>query len=413
MASQSPRAAPSSPQSQSHESWESMLPVLWFDTDSKLGIQDLCWVKARPDHYLLAAINGPSILSLYNASTGRCVWKYDASPEFFSCIRRDPFDSRRICVLGLKGFLLSLLLLGDTEDGVVIKELQIRTDSSELLKLERDAAGGGSSAASSSAAAPASAAFPLYAARFAFSQLWRHILFITFPRELIVFDMHYESVIFSAALPRGCGKFLDVLPDPNNEWIYCAHLDGKLSTWRRKPGEQAHVMCSLEEIMPSVGTSVPSPSTLSVLLCQLDTSLQIIGKNYSDVPSSPYLREDFDNPFDFCDESMIVAKIHLISISDDGKIWNWCLTAEGNADTQKDDKKLGLVNDDCTVSLTGANSNTLLSSAGGRDLNVGRSQERLNDNGRRLQNSIFNQEEISMKNTDALMVQMENSEDRY
>lgn len=97
-----------------------------------------------------------------------------------------------------------------------------------MLKLERDAAGGAS-------ALPASAVFPLYAVRFAFSQQWRHVLFLTFPRELVVFDLQYETAIFATALPRGCGKFLDVLPDPNNEWIYCAHIDGKLSTWRRKP----------------------------------------------------------------------------------------------------------------------------------------------------------------------------------
>ena len=59
-------------------------------------------------------------------------------------------------------------------------------------------------------------------------------MFITFPRELVVFDLRYEASLFSSALPRGCGKFLDVLPDPNNELLYCAHLDGKLSTWRRK-----------------------------------------------------------------------------------------------------------------------------------------------------------------------------------
>lgn len=204
--------------------------ILWFDTDSKQGVQDLCWAQARPDSYLLAAINGPSTLSLYNASTGRCVWKYDASPEYFSCVRRDPFDSRRICAVGLRGFLLSIVLLGDTDDAVVIKELQIPTDSSELAKLERDAAAGSTSAGAS----PAAAAFPSYVARLAFSQQWRHILFVTFPRELVVFDLQYETVVFSTALPRGCGKFLDVLPDPSNEWIYCAHLDGKLSTWRRK-----------------------------------------------------------------------------------------------------------------------------------------------------------------------------------
>ncbi|KAI5416206.1 hypothetical protein KIW84_041306 [Lathyrus oleraceus] len=356
--------------------------ILWFETDSKQGIQDLCWIQARPDLFILAAITGPSTLSLFNATTGRCVWKYDASPEYFFCIRRDPFDSRRICAIGLKGFLLSLLHLGDSEEGVVINELQIRTDSSELLKLERDSAGGSSSAT----APPASAAFPLYAARFIFSQHWRHILYITFPRELIVFDLQYECVIFASTLPRGCSKFLDVLPDPSNEWIYCAHVDGKLSTWRRKPAEQVHIMYSMEELMPSVGTSVPSPSVLSVVLCQSDTTLQNIGKNYSDMPSSPYLHEDFDNPFDFCDGSQIISKIHLISISDDGKIWDWLLTVEGIADTQKDDKKLGLVNDD-----------TIVSFAGGRELNVGRPLEHLNESRSRPPSSTFNHEEISIK----------------
>ncbi|XP_020225696.1 WD repeat-containing protein 11 isoform X2 [Cajanus cajan] len=367
--------------------------LLWFDTDSKQGIQDLCWAQARPDSYLLAAISGPSTLSLFNASTGRCLWKYDASPDYFSCVRRDPFDSRRLCAIALRGFFLSILLLGDTEDAVIAKEHHIRTDSTELAKLEKDAAAAGSSATPS----PVAAAFPLYPVRLAFSHQWRHILFVTFPRELVVFDLQYETVVFSTALPRGCGKFLDVLPDPSNEWVYCAHLDGKLSMWKRKPGEQVHIMYSLEELMPSVGTSVPSPSILSVLLCQSDSTLQNIDKNYSDVPSSPYLREDFDNPFDFCYESNIISKIHLISISDDGKIWSWLLTAEGHADTQKDDKKLDLVSDDHSVSLPGANSNTLVSSSGGRDLNVGRRQERLNDNRSHLQSSIFDQEEISMK----------------
>ncbi|KAG2407955.1 uncharacterized protein HKW66_Vig0027770 [Vigna angularis] len=368
--------------------------ILWFDTGSKQGVQDLCWVQARPDSYLLAAINGPSTLSLYNASTGRCVWKYDASPEYFSCIRRDPFDSRRICAVGLRGFLLSIVLLGDTDDAVVIKELQITTDSSEFVKLERDATSGSSASA---VVSPAAAAFPTYVARLAFSQQWRHILFVTFPRELVVFDLEYETVVFSTALPRGCGKFLDVLPDPSNEWIYCAHRDGKLSTWRRKTGEQAHSMYSLEELMPSVGTSVPSPSILSVVLCQSDSTFQNIDKDYSDVPSSPYLREDFDNPFDFCYESNIVSKIHLISISDDGKIWNWLLAAEGLADIQKEDKKLDLVNDDHKVSHRGANSNTSASSVGGRDLHVGRQWEGCNNNRSHLQSSISDQEEFSMK----------------
>lgn len=121
-------------------------------------------------------------------------------------------------------------MLGESEDDIAIKELQIRTDCTEFLKLEKDAVAAGGSSSS----APASAVFPLYAARLAFSPNWKHVIYVMFPRELVVFDLKYETTLFSAALPRGCAKFLDVLPDPNQELVYCAHLDGKLSIWRRK-----------------------------------------------------------------------------------------------------------------------------------------------------------------------------------
>lgn len=204
---------------------------LWLDPDPnpRLGIQDLCWIISRPDSYI-AAINGTSILSIYSTTTpSSCIWKYDTSPEYLSCIRRDPFHSSHFCVIGYKGLLLSVKVLGQREDEVVIKELKIQTDCTEFLKLERDANGG-----SPSSTSPASGLFPLYMVKFAFSPQWRHILFVTFPRELVVFDLQYETTLSAASLPRGCAKFLDVSPDPNNDLLYCAHLDGKLSIWRRK-----------------------------------------------------------------------------------------------------------------------------------------------------------------------------------
>ncbi|CAI9100824.1 OLC1v1038003C1 [Oldenlandia corymbosa var. corymbosa] len=317
--------------------------ILVFETDNsntKLGIQDICWIQTRIDSWVLAALAGPSLLCLYNTENGRCFFKYDASPEFFSCLRRDPFDNRHFCALGLKGFLLSIKVLGDDENDVVLKEFQIRTDSSELQRLERDSnnssSGGGNGA-------PASAVFPTYAVRLAFSPIWKHIIFVVFPRELVVFDLQYETELSMASLPRGCGKFLDVLPDPNLEVFYCAHMDGKLSSWRRKEGEQVHMMCMMEELMPSVGTSVPSPSVLAVVISQTDSTLQNISKLCSDVPDS--FAVDFNNPFDFFDESLVISKTHIVSISDDGKIWKWLLTAEGsgneaNPDANKDPSKM-------------------------------------------------------------------------
>lgn len=192
------------------------------------GVQDLCWVLARPESYVLAAISGPSSLSLYTDS-GQLFWKYDASPEFLSCIRCDPFDSRHFCVLGLKGFLLSLKLLGITENDVPLKEFQIQTDCSDLQKLEREVV-----TSSSHSTSPASVVFPLYSANFSFSPHWKHILFAIFPRELVVFDLKYEAALYVIALPRGFAKFVDVFLDPSQEFLYCLHLDGRLSIWRRK-----------------------------------------------------------------------------------------------------------------------------------------------------------------------------------
>ncbi|KAK6248375.1 hypothetical protein QUC31_019940 [Theobroma cacao] len=358
------------------------------DPSSKSGIQDLCWAQARADSFLLASLSGPSYLSLYNTSSSRCIFKYDASPEYLSCIRRDPFDSRHLCIIGLKGFLLSIKVSGETEDSIALKELQIRTDCTELLKLEKDAAAGGSSSSS-----PASAVFQLYAVRLAFSPLWKNVIYVTFPRELVVFDLKYETTLFSAALPRGCAKFLDVLPDPNQELVYCAHLDGKLSIWRRKEGEQIHIMCTMEELMPSIGSSVPSPSVLAVLISQSESTLQNISKLYSGL-SNGASDEDFDNPFDFCDDTLLVSKTHLMSISDDGKLWSWILTAEGTGDMQKDLINSGKIAD---VSEESTNTNISVSSYSG--LTAEGSKQLHNINGSRIQlsNSTFGLADVTFK----------------
>ncbi|XP_059635123.1 uncharacterized protein LOC132277309 isoform X2 [Cornus florida] len=367
-------------------------PLLFLESDpssSKLGIQDLCWIQTRPDIWILSALSGPSNLSLYNTSTGRCFFKYDATPEFFSCIRRDPFDSGHFCTLGLRGFLLSIKVLGDTEDDVVIKEIQIPTDTSELQKLERDAVSGATPSSS-----PALTVFPTYMVKFAFSPQWRHILFVTFPRELVVFDLQYETALFTAGLPRGCAKFVDVLPHPNVELLYCAHLDGKLSTWLRKEGEQVHMMCKMEELMPSIGTSVPSPSILAVVISESDSTLQNVGKLYSEL-SHTSADVDFDSPFDFCDESVLISKIHLLSISDDGKIWNWLLTAEGPGDAQ-DTTNMGIVAEVSEVPVSDTN-DSIIDLSTSEPAPEAYKKDIANSNRSHPSKSTVSQEEISFK----------------
>lgn len=209
-------------------------PCMFLETDHeilKLGIQDLCWIQARTDSWIIAALSGPCILSLYNIYTKRCFFKYDVTThDIFCSIKRDPFDSRHFCVVGLRGLLFSIKVYGDvSESEVVLEEHKIVTDVSELSKLEREGVGG-----MVNTNTPASAMFPSYAVKLAFSPHWKHILYVVFPRELVVFDLQYETPLSRAKLPRRCGKFLDVLPDPSMGLLYCAHFDGRLTAWRCK-----------------------------------------------------------------------------------------------------------------------------------------------------------------------------------
>ncbi|MBA0757092.1 hypothetical protein Gotri_020209, partial [Gossypium trilobum] len=302
-----------------------------------------------------------------------------------------PILSTLLLSLALLIFPFTTLPLLDASSNTTLHPniYPIRTDCTELLKLEKDAA----AAAGGTSSSPASAVFPLYAVRLAFSPLWKNVIYVTFPRELVVFDLKYETTLFSAPLPRGCAKFLDVLPDPNQELVYCAHLDGKISIWRRKEGEQVHVMCTMEELMPSLGSPVPSPSVLAVLVSQSESTLHNISKLYSD-SSNGASDVDSDNPFEFCDDTLLVAKTRLFSISDDGKLWSWILTAEGDGVMQKD---AGISRNIANVSLDSTNTTTIVSTKDGLAAEGSRQLDNINGSRTQLPNSTFGFADVTFK----------------
>lgn len=150
-----------------------------------------------------------------------------------------------------------------------------------------------------------------------------------------------------------------------------------------------HVMCAVEELMPAIGTSVPSPSVLAVSICQSESTLQHVAKLCSDSPNSPLAEVDFDNPFDFYDDIVVHSKTHMISISDDGKVWNWLLTAEGTGDNQKD-----VVSDSHEVPFIGDNDSGL-GSTDGAGQELGKQQELVHGNKKSL-SSTFG-EDLSFK----------------
>lgn len=74
--------------------------------------------------------------------------------------------------------------------------------------------------------------------------------------------------------------------------------------------------------MPSLGTSVPSPAVLSVVLCPLESTLHSICElSARNAPFEHIAADSSPKP--------VISEICLLSVSDDGKIWNWLLTVEG------------------------------------------------------------------------------------
>ncbi|KAF7083409.1 hypothetical protein CFC21_087207 [Triticum aestivum] len=291
------------------------------------GVQDLCWIH-HASGWLLASIHGPSLLCIWETSNNpRVLWMFDASPEYLSCLRRDPFDDRHLCALGLKGFLLSAVPRHDSD--ISLKEHRIvcgAGDVAELQRLEKEI--------SAPAPAPALAAFPLFAARLCFSPLWRHILYAVYPRELVVFELNYSIALSVASLPRGFGKFTDVMADTDLDLLYCTHADGKLSIWKRKEGEQVHLLHAVEELMPSIGTVVPPPAVLATTIWQSESIFRIIDRQSQDLAlmqSSQSIIFDTKSNQNMYRGTMT----YLTSISEDGKIWSWHLTFDKSVSSKK------------------------------------------------------------------------------
>lgn len=155
-----------------------------------------------------------------------------------------------------------------------------------------------------------------------------------------------------------------------------------------------HIMRMMEELMPSIGSSVPSPSLLSVLISQSDSTLQNIGKLYSDAPNFDSWSVDYDNPFDFSDDTLLCSKTHLISISDDGKIWSWLLTAEGLGDVERHTTSSA---SDAKASEVPATNTEATAYGDGLCPAASKQQQHMIDKGSRTSSSMSNLTDTSLK----------------
>ena len=75
--------------------------------------------------------------------------------------------------------------------------------------------------------------------------------------------------------------------------------------------------------MPSIGTPVPTPSVLAVVLCQFESAIQNVASPLSTITGKTQSTNYFKNS-----SKDFISRRCFLSISDDGRIWNWLLTSE-------------------------------------------------------------------------------------
>eukprot|EP00250_Pteridium_aquilinum_P015429 c22572_g1_i1 orf=475-4656(+) len=325
----------------------------------KLGIQDMCWVCGQP--WSLIAIHGSSLVSLWDTNTGRSIWRLDATPEILGCIKCDPFDARQVCVVGSKGLVLSLHIAGMPELDVIVKRYKLsiveeRGNNSMAAAGkgiggggDRDSGKDGGSVSGAGSSAVVNQTSPFLAGnniKCLFSNTSRGILYIMFPRELFVFDLQFGTVLSNAGLPRGCGKFLDLVAVVDGDVLYCVHTDGKLTAWKRKGTQQVYSVCYMDVLLPALGTSVPAPSILSVVNCSFEILLKSSGNSLGDsslqlittskpgslpvvAVTSPVAGKSSTLSSKSKDEDEASNETRLLSISDDGRLWHWSILSGG------------------------------------------------------------------------------------
>jgi WD40 repeat protein len=247
----------------------------------RLGIQDVCWVYGQP--WLLLAIHGTSLVSLWDTATGRSIWRLDASPEVLSCVKCDPFDARQVCIVSAKGLLLSIYIGGLLEFDISVKRHQLNVAEERGGSTSISGAGKGSNTTitgdvgkdgvsglgmsySANSAGTSQTLLSGNNSRCLFSTTSRGILYITFPRELFVFDLRFGAVLSNSGLPRGCSRFLDLVANADGDVLYCAHADGKLTAWLRKQWVLLVNLLKLSSVFHFIGWVLASLGVLNRLV---------------------------------------------------------------------------------------------------------------------------------------------------
>lgn len=120
-----------------------------------------------------------------------------------------------------------------------------------------------------------------------------------------------------------------------------------------------HLLCAVEELMPSIGTIVPPPAVLATTIWQSESIFHNIDKQSQDLTqmqSSHFVISDTNSNQNMYQRTMT----YLTSISEDGKIWSWHLSFDKSACSKKVNLGANQYVQSCEKAIFGTTLNQLM-----------------------------------------------------
>jgi len=227
--------------------------------DGNKPISDMIWYSSEVNPQLLLVIHSPNIVNLWNTQTGAKIWRIayeyerQREPEMFSHIIQDPFCHSRVILLGQT----SLTFIEDfsptnTPSGqsrrfyitnsnkqptpptqTVKRSTSITSTSSHLTARLKTIIEGSEHSTKQDELSSSNVVSLNDCIQILFHPLHRHLIFIVYPREILIFDLQILQTVGSILCEKSSAAFYKIYACHQRDSLICFHESGTISVRNR------------------------------------------------------------------------------------------------------------------------------------------------------------------------------------
>lgn len=227
--------------------------------DGNKQISDMIWYSSENNPQLLAVIHSPNIVNLWNTQTGTKIWRvvYDyerqRETESFSQIIQDPFCHSRVILLGQTSlsfiddfsptntpsgqsrrfYITNTNKQATTPSTATVKRSTSITSTSSHLTARLKTIIEGNDHSKQDEISASNVVSLNDCIQILFHPLHRHLIFIIYPREILIFDLQILQTIGSIPCEKTSAAFYKIYACSRRDSLICFHESGTISIRNR------------------------------------------------------------------------------------------------------------------------------------------------------------------------------------